>query len=97
MTSLEMEQAIEFLLEHQARVSADIERNAEQIGRLTSDVQSLVNTVAVQGVQAESDRAEIREAINNLIAANEATRNLAERVGQLAIQASQKATGLESK
>jgi hypothetical protein len=97
MTSEEMERAIGFLLEHHAKVSADIERHTEQIGQLTVDVQTLTRTVAAQGEQAEADRAEIREAINNLIVANEVTRNLAERVGQLAIQTSQRVSDLESR
>ena len=82
MTSEEMELAIGFLLEHHAKLSAD--------------VQSLVQTVAAQGEQAEADRAEMREGFNNLIVANEVTRDLAEKTAALAIQTSQRVTNLEN-
>lgn len=83
MTSEEMERAIEFLLDHHARVSADIERHSEQIGQLTENVEAM--------------RVEMRDAINNLIVANEVTRDLAEQTARLAIQTSQRVTDLGSK
>lgn len=113
-----MERAIEFILNHHAQVSADIERLKEvqertskdiialaesqvktnqDIQDLTSVVVSLVDTVSRQEAQAEADRTEIREAINNLIIANETTRDLAEKIGRLAVQTSQRVTNLESK
>ena len=48
-------------------------------------------------MQAETDRQEIREAINNLIVANEVTRSLAEDVARIAINTKQRVTDLESK
>ena len=39
MTNEELERAIEFLLQHHAKVSADIERNSEQIDRLTERIE----------------------------------------------------------
>jgi hypothetical protein len=89
MTSEEMERAIEFLLEHHARVSGDIERHTEQIGKLTEAVS------AMQG-QIDSMVSEMREGFNSLIVANEVTRKLAEDVARLAIQTSQRVTDLES-
>jgi uncharacterized protein Smg (DUF494 family) len=83
MTSEEMERAIEFLLDHHAKVSADIERHSEQIGQLTQNVEVM--------------RVEIRDAIDSLIVANEVTRKLAEDVAKLAVQNSQRITRLEEK
>lgn len=47
--------------------------------------------------QLEAYRQETRERINNLIIANEVTRDLAEKVAKLAITTSQRVTLLESK
>ncbi len=46
--------------------------------------------------QLEAYRQETREAINNLIIANEVTRDLAEKVATLAITTSQRVTDLET-
>lgn len=81
MTGEEMERAIEFLLGHHAKVSNDIDRLVETVSRLET--------------QAELDREETREAVNNLILANEVTRSLSENVARLAIATSQRVTTLE--
>ena len=83
MTGEEMERAIEFLLGHHAKVSADIDRLVETVSRLET--------------RAELDREETRETVNNLILGNEVTRSLSENVAQLAIAASQRVTKLEEK
>ncbi|MEW6212172.1 MAG: hypothetical protein AB1631_27700 [Acidobacteriota bacterium] len=96
MAPEQMERAIESLLNSQAQ-------NAADIGKLTADVSELTNTVTrveaqmAEGfmrleAQAESDRAEIREAIENLIIANEVTRKLSEDVTRLEVQTSQRVT-----
>jgi hypothetical protein len=108
MTSEEMERAIEFLLDHHAKVSADIERHSEQIGQLTVAVSALTGSVKVMQEQMEADRqetrytisgmmTEMREGFNNLIVANEITRNLAEQATKLAIQTSHRVTNLEGR
>ena len=55
---------------------------------LTADVSSLVHGV-------EDFKDEVRVAIQNLIVANEVTRDLAERVARLSIQTSQRVSDLE--
>ena len=108
MTSEEMERAIEFLLEHHAKVTADI-------GTLTGKVLELTDTVIRSEIraeedrremhqailrieeQAESNREEMRETINNMILANEVTRDLAQKVASLEVQTSQRVTGLEGR
>jgi hypothetical protein len=81
---------MEFIINQQAQFSADI---IELKGRLAE----LANTVTTLAETVEINRADTREAINNLIVANEVTRELAENVARLAIQTSQRVTDLESK
>src|SRR5260370_23022124 len=99
MTGDEMESAIDFLLQHHARLSveigelkevqkqqaanldkqtANLESQSANIERLTADIDGLKDSVAAM-------RDEMREGFNNLIIANEVTRDLAERVGKLAL------------
>jgi hypothetical protein len=97
MTSEQMERAIEFLLDHHAKFSADIgelkevqRRQAENLDKLTAAV-----THMQQGMEA--NRQEIREAIDNLIIANEGSRHLAEQATKLAIVVSQRVTGIDQR
>ena len=102
MTNEEVERAIEFLLDHHAKVSTDIgglreavselkdvqRQQAENIDRLTADVQALTGNV-------EAMRGEMQDGFNHLIIANEVTRKLAEDVARLFIGMSQRVTGVE--
>jgi hypothetical protein len=83
MTNEEMERAIEFLLNHQAQLSADLSRQAENIDKLTANVEAM--------------REETREGFEKLILANEVTRRLTEEVAQLAVQTSRRVTGVEQR
>jgi uncharacterized protein YoxC len=88
MTNEQMERAIEFLLDHHAKMTADIERHSEQIGELTQAVASLTGNV-------EALREEMRDGFNRLIAANEQTTRLMEQLTQLEVQNSRRITGAE--
>lgn len=112
MTGEEMERAIEFLINHHAKVSSDIEALKEAQIRTSAHIASL-------GKQAEADRremretlnsvtaemretfnnvtAEMREGFNKLILSNEVTRDLCSQVARLAIETSQRVTVLEEK
>lgn len=104
MTSEEMERAIEFLLQSQAKNSADIAATREVVNNLAEAVERdrRENREQLEAYrqetreQLEAYRLETREAINNLIIANEATRDLAEKVARLAITTSQRVTVLEN-
>jgi septation ring formation regulator EzrA len=107
MTSEEMERAIEFLLESQARNSTDIAFTNEVVNKLAETVtqdrelleayrQETREQLEASREQLEAYRQETREAINNLIIANEATRDLAEKVAALAITTSHRVTALET-
>lgn len=104
MTGEEMERAIQFLIEHHARVSTDIaglkeaqERTTANIEALTRTVGELADSVSRLEAQAESDRDETRDAIDKLILSNEVTRDLANQVARLATTTSQRVTALEGR
>ena len=100
---------MDFIVEQQARIDASLElvgerlnqlaaRDAALFGRqenLTAQVENLTTDMAslVHGVDGFKD--EVRAAIQNLIVANEVTRDLAEQVARLAIQTSQRVSNLE--
>ncbi|HKY06253.1 MAG TPA: hypothetical protein VJQ56_15260 [Blastocatellia bacterium] len=109
MTNDEFERAMEFLLQHHAKIDAKLDKNSEQvkqnseqIERNSRQIAQLMQAVSLHSeqiktlaLQAEADRAETREAINNLIVASEATRELSENVARLAITTSRRVTNLE--
>jgi methyl-accepting chemotaxis protein len=76
------------LKEVQKQQAANLESQSANIDRLTADIDGLRDSVAAM-------RDEMREGFNNLIIANEVTRDLAERVGKLALATSQRVTNLE--
>jgi hypothetical protein len=97
MSNENIERRIEFIIEQQAKFSADIEQlkevqaqQAESINNLTTNVHELTDNM-------EAMRVEMREGFNNLIVANEVTRKLAEDVARLTVQNSQRITRLEEK
>jgi methyl-accepting chemotaxis protein len=71
MTGDELERAIEFLLAQQAKSSSETETLRASVTELTADVGQLT--------------AEMHEAFSNLIVANEVTRDLADKIGELAV------------
>ena len=106
MTGEEMERAIQFLIEHHAKVSTDIEGLKEAQEKTTANLVLLSENISRLEAQAETDRREMREnfervfeemreGFNNLIVANEVTRDLAQQAARLAIVTSQRVTVLE--
>jgi predicted nucleic acid-binding Zn-ribbon protein len=97
MTNEEVERAIEFLIDHHAKVSSDIgglreavgelkdvqKQQAENIDRLTADVHALTGNVELMREEMDANRIDLRHAIDNLIIGNEATRDLANKVASL--------------
>src|SRR5687767_14812521 len=95
MDQEQLENTIQFLVDNQAKFHSDLElmkeaqqRTGEQIQALTERVDDIVGAVDVM-------RLELRESFDNLIVANEVTRNLAEQIGKLAVNTSQRVTKLE--
>jgi hypothetical protein len=97
MDDMRMRQQMEFIVEHQAQFSIDMAQLKGEMAELKGIVTDLARAVTRLEAQAESDRAETREAINNLVIANEVTRKLTEDVARLAMQTSHRVTWLESK
>jgi hypothetical protein len=111
MTNEEVERTMQFLLQHHAKMSTDIEGlkevqrlQAENIDRLTVDVQALRDIQERQAenlneltANVEAMREEMQDSFNKLILANEVTRKLAEDVARLAVQTSQRVTNLEGR
>jgi hypothetical protein len=101
MTGVEMERAIESLINHHAKVSSDIEGLNEAQMKTAANIAALAK-------QAETDRnemretfhiltEEMREGFNKLILSNEITRDLSNQVARLAIETSRRVTVLEEK
>ncbi|HEU4387321.1 MAG TPA: hypothetical protein VFV34_05955 [Blastocatellia bacterium] len=78
-------------------LTGEVENLTGEVGNLTSVVTDLKDIQHQMLVQAESDRQEIREAINNLIVANEVTRDLAQNAARLAIATNHRVTLLEGR
>lgn len=104
MTDEQMERAIEFLLDHHAKFSADIDelkevqrQQAKNIDKLTADVQALTENTSAMQSQMDSIITEMRDGFNKLILGNEISRDLAEQATRLAIAVSQRVTGLDQR
>lgn len=108
MTGEEMERTIQFLIEHHAKVSTDIEGLKEAQERTAANLESLAESVSRLETQVETDRREtqgmfqsvseeMREGFSKLILGNEVTRDLTNQVARLAITTSQRVTLLEDK
>ena len=91
MTGEEMERAIQFLIEHHAKVSTDIEKLKETQERTAANLESLAECVSRLKARTETDRSDMREQskivtedmrnrLNILILGNEVTRDLTEQV-----------------
>jgi hypothetical protein len=89
---------IEGLKDAQARAQEAQERTAANIDSLTGIVVDLAQSVSRLEEQAEINREESRDAINNkLLLGNEVTRSLAQDVARLAVATSQRVATLEEK
>lgn len=65
MNQEEMERAIEFLIEHHAKFSTDIDKLKELQAQTTRDIQALTANMDRAEAQAEADRREMRENFNH--------------------------------
>lgn len=97
MTGEEMERGIQFLIEHHARMSTDIERLKETQERTAANLETLAESVSRLEAQAEANLQEMRDATDKLILSNEVTRDLANQVARLAATTSQRVTALEGR
>jgi uncharacterized coiled-coil protein SlyX len=86
---------VEFMLEQQSRFDERLNRLEESQIRQTENINRLVDVANATQVQVDSIITELRDTINNLIVANEVSRHLAEEATKLAIQTSQRVTGID--
>ena len=86
---------MEFLLDSHAKFFADIESLKESQQRLIKSQEQTDIQIKTLADNVEAMRIEMRDAIENLIVANEVTRDLAQQIGKLAIQTAQRVTKLE--
>ncbi|MGH9761911.1 MAG: hypothetical protein ACREDR_22555 [Blastocatellia bacterium] len=91
-----LSELVERLSEHAERQDQNAERQSETIDRVAAVVRHLAETTQVSyqhlTESAELNRQEMRQAMENLITGNEATRDLANRAAQLAINVSLRLT-----
>ena len=104
MSSENIQRQIEFIIEHQAKFSEDLELLKEDL-ELLKDVQSqqadnidkLSEATASTQVQLDSVISEMRDGFNKLILSNEITRDFANKIASLEVQTSQRMTKLEQR
>ena len=92
---------MEFIVEQQARIDANLESITERLDRLTENVDAFVvetrDAINNLTLNVDASVVETRDAMNNLIIANEGTRELAQQVARLARQTSRRVSDLEEK
>ena len=93
MTHEEMERSIVFVLDSQATLTAKLEKLTEDQTRLTTSVESLTADVVEMKVQAELDRAMMREAVDEMRQGIAAMLLIAERMEQNVTGLTQAQTG----
>ena len=104
MSSDNIQRQIEFILEHQAKFSEDIEQlkevqsqQTENINRLFEVTTSLSEATASTHAQLDSIILEMRDGFDALILSNEVTRDFANKIASLEVQTSKRMTLLEQR
>jgi uncharacterized protein YoxC len=111
MSNDDLQRQMDFIINQQATFSSDmvelkshIAQQASNIDRLAGVVEQLAERMEAQRQESErlaetveAQRQETQYAINNLIIANEATRELANRAAELAFNTSRRLTAHENK
>ena len=104
MSDDERQRQMDFILSQQAAFSSDmielklrIDQQGSNIDKLAGVVAQLAEKTAQLAETVEAQRQETQFAINNLIIANEATRELANRAAELAFNTSRRLATHENK
>lgn len=97
MSSDNIQRQIEFILEHQAKFSEDIEQLKEVQSQQAENINRLTEATASTQSQLDSVISEMRDGFNKLILANEVTRDFANKIASLEVQTSQRVTKLEQR
>lgn len=104
MTDDELNRKMEFIVEQQAQFAVDIQLLKEaqattnaSIAQLTKDVLMLADTQSQMQEQAEADRQEMRNGINQMISIAEEMRDLARALVTAQIGTSQRVSKVEDR
>jgi outer membrane murein-binding lipoprotein Lpp len=106
MDQQQIENTIQFLVENQAKFHSDLELMKETVQAIAENQRETVKQIKALAentnaqIQAltenvEAMRLETREAFDNLIIANESTRNFANEIAKLVVNVSQRVSRLE--
>jgi cell division septum initiation protein DivIVA len=95
MTHDDLERAIEFVLAQQAKSNGETDDLRATVNRLAGTVAELSTTVAELSTTVKAVIEEMREGFNNLIVANEVTRDLASKTAELAVNTARRVTRIE--
>jgi uncharacterized coiled-coil protein SlyX len=95
MSSDNIQRQIEFILEHQAKFSEDLERLKEVQSQQAENINKLTEATASTQSHLDSVISEMRDGFSKLILSNEVTRDFANKIASLEVQTSQRVTGLE--
>lgn len=90
MSEDERQHLMDYLLQQQSGFHSEMKDSKSRVDKTAEKVENLVVTIQRQAAAAEVDRQKMRKAIDNLIVANEATRNLANKIAQLALEESRR-------
>lgn len=95
MSSDNPQHQMEFILAQQAAFSSDMIELKDRLNKQSDNIDKLAAIVLQLAETVETHRGETQEAIDGLILANEATRDLANKTASLAINVSHRLTAHE--
>lgn len=97
MTQEQMENTIQFLLDSQAHLHTDLDLLKESVQGIAENQKETNTQIQALTANVEAMRLETREAFDNLIIANESTREFAHEIAKLVVNVSQRLTNVEQK
>lgn len=97
MSNDDFEHQMDFILRQQAVFSSDIEQLKEVQKQQAANLDKLVEVVSQMREEMDANRVDLRDAIDNLIIANEGSRHLAEEATRLAIAVSQRVLNIDGR
>ena len=97
MDQQQIENTIQFLVENQAKFHSELELLKESVQIIAENQKETNTQIQELTSNIESMRLETQEAFNNLIIGNEATRELANQMGKLIVNVSQRLTIVEKR
>jgi|SRR5689334_11912256 hypothetical protein len=97
MDQQQIENTIQFLVENQAKFHSELELLKDSVQIIAENQKETNTQIQELTSNIEAMRLETQEAFNNLIIGNEATRDLANQMGRLIVNVSQRLTIVEKR